>query len=238
MKTELHAAIIGLTELAVSLCTMRTGHVVELIRTSAKSMLNLINDILDMAKIDAGKFIVKPVLFNLHLLLNDLSEILRYRAEFSVEKIELEINPDVPEMIVSDPDRIRRLLINLLDNTLNTNDNAKIKLSVGVSDSHEASDSLNLVFYVTDRQKYLNEEEQQRFFDAFVYTDPYIKDNQKTEGLGLSITKQIIDLMGGDIGIKSDEENGTSFIVTVPVKTSEKGVSQYNKDELLSVRFN
>lgn len=231
-------AIIGLTELAVSLCNNDgQRHVVELIRTSAKSMLNLINDILDMAKIDAGKFIVKPVLFNLHLLLNDLSEILRYRAEFSVEKIELEINPDVPEMIVSDPDRIRRLLINLLDNTLNTNDNAKIKLSVGVSDSLEASDSLNLVFYVTDRQKYLNEEEQQRFFDAFVYTDPYIKDNQKTEGLGLSITKQIIDLMGGDIGIKSDEENGTSFIVTVPVKTSEKGVSQYNKDELLSVRL-
>ncbi|MDD3001600.1 MAG: response regulator [Candidatus Riflebacteria bacterium] len=231
-------AIIGLTELAVSLCNNDgQRHIVELIRTSAKSMLNLINDILDMAKIEAGKFIVKPVLFNLHLLLNDLSEILRYRAEFSVEKIELEISSKVPEMIVSDPDRIRRLLINLLDNTLNTNDNARIKLSVYVSDYDEDRDSFNLVFYVTDREKYLNEEEQQRFFDAFVYTDPYVKDNQKTEGLGLSITKQIIDLMGGDIGIKSDEENGTSFIVTVPVKRSEECVSQYDKDELLAVRL-
>jgi PAS domain S-box-containing protein len=230
-------AIIGLTELAVSLCNNdRQRHTIELIRSSAKAMLNLINDILDLSELESGKFQLEPIQFNLHLLLMDLSEIIRFRAESPKDKNKLEISNNVPETIIADPERIRQILINLINNTLNHNENATIKIVAEIEETKQRDD-MRLIISIIDKDRFLNAEEIEGHFNAFTYADPYSMDEEKTSRLGLAIAKQIVDTMGGTITIESDKEDGTAFIVSLLVKKAKTNQSQNPRDEILSIKL-
>lgn len=209
-------AIIGLTELAASNCADdRQKHMLELIRSSSKSMLTLLNDIFDLAQIASGKLTINPVQFNLHLLLKDLVEIIQFQAEKKSVRTLLKINPDVPEMVISDPDRIRQILLNLLANAIKFIHHGEVRLNTSLlKTSHSAC---IIEFSVSDSRAGNSEQMQKNLFGAFVFNDPYIKDEKRDNSLGLSISKQLIDLMGGKISVMTNVEEGTTFKVSIPV---------------------
>ncbi len=209
-------AIIGLTELAASNCADdRQKHMLELIRSSSKSMLTLLNDIFDLAQIASGKLTINPVQFNLHLLLKDLVEIIQFQAEKKSVRIVLKINPDVPEMVISDPDRIRQILLNLLSNAIKFAHHGEVKLNASLQKTSQSACVIE--FAVSDSRAGNSEQMQKNLFGAFVFNDPYVKDEKRDGSLGLSISKQLIDLMGGRIKVEANVEEGTTFKVSIPV---------------------
>ena len=208
-------AIIGLTELAASNCADdRQKHMLELIRSSSKSMLTLLNDIFDLAQIASGKLTINPVQFNLHLLLKDLVEIIQFQAE-KKSVAPSKINPDVPEMVISDPDRIRQILLNLLANAIKFAHHGEVRLNTSLLKTSHAACIIE--FSVSDSRAGNSEQLQKNLFSAFVFNDPYIKDEKRDNSLGLSISKQLIDLMGGKISVETNVEEGTTFKVSIPV---------------------
>ncbi len=209
-------AIIGLTELAASNCAdERQKHMLELIRSSSKSMLTLLNDIFDLAQIASGKLTFNPVLFNLHLLLKDLVEIIQFQAEKKAVRAVLKISQDVPEMVISDPDRIRQVLLNLLANAIKFAHHGEVRLNSSLLKTSQSACIIE--FSVSDSRAGNSEQMQKNLFGAFVFNDPYIKDEKRDNSLGLSISKQLIDLMGGKIRVETNVEEGTTFIVSIPV---------------------
>ena len=218
-------AIIGLTELAASNCADdRQKHMLELIRASSKSMLTLLNDIFDLAQIASGKLTINPVQFNLHLLLKDLVEIIQFQAEKKSVRTVLRISPEVPEMVISDPDRIRQILLNLLTNAIKFAHHGEVKLTTSLLKTSQSACIIE--FSVSDSRAGSSEQMQKNLFGAFVFNDPYIKDEKRDNSLGLSISKQLIDLMGGKIRVEADVEEGTTFKVSVPVTIKSIAAAQ------------
>lgn len=213
-------AIIGLSELAATMCSNdEQKHLMDLIRTSGKSMLNLLNDILDLAQIEVGRLKINPVQFNLHLLLKDLIEIIRFQAEKDSVKTTLILSRDLPEMVISDPDRMRQMLLNLLTNAVKFTHRGEIRLSASYFVPEEGLPQVE--FTVADTRTGISAEIQRNLFGAFVYSDPYIKDEGRNIGLGLSISKQIIDLLGGKIKVEAEPGDGTTFKISIPVKPGD-----------------
>ncbi len=213
-------AIIGLTELAASTCCDdKQRHMIDLIRTSSKSMLSLLNDILELAQIESGRLNISPVQFNLPLLLTDLIEIIKFQAEKKSVKTNLTIAGSVPEMIIADPDRIRQVLLNLLANAVKYTRHGEIKLNASFSTQENGEHIVE--FAVSDTGIGISEEMQRNLFGAFVFNDPYIKNDMQSGNLGLSISKQLIDLMGGRINVTSRPGEGTTFTVAIPVVVKE-----------------
>lgn len=218
-------AIIGLTELAASNCADdRQKHMLELIRASSKSMLTLLNDIFDLAQIASGKLTINPVQFNLHLLLKDLVEIIQFQAEKKSVRTVLKISPDVPEMVISDPDRIRQILLNLLANAIKFAHHGEVRLNTSLLKTSQSACIIE--FSVSDSRAVNSEQMQKNLFGAFVFNDPYIKDEKRDNSLGLSISKQLIDLMGGRIRVESNVEEGTTFKVSIPVTMKSIAAAQ------------
>lgn len=218
-------AIIGLTELAASNCSDdRQKHMLELIRASSKSMLTLLNDIFDLAQIASGKLTINPVQFNLHLLLKDLVEIIQFQAEKKSVRTVLRISPEVPEMVISDPDRIRQILLNLLTNAIKFAHHGEVKLTTSLLKT--AQSACIIEFSVSDSRAGSSEQMQKNLFGAFVFNDPYIKDEKRDNSLGLSISKQLIDLMGGKIRVEANVEEGTTFKVSIPVTIKSIAAAQ------------
>lgn len=221
-------AIIGLTELAASNCADdRQKHMLELIRASSKSMLTLLNDIFDLAQIASGKLTINPVQFNLHLLLKDLVEIIQFQAEKKSVRTVLKISPDVPEMVISDPDRIRQILLNLLTNAIKFAHHGEVRLNTSLLKT--AQSACIIEFSVSDSRAGSSEQMQKNLFGAFVFNDPYIKDEKRDNSLGLSISKQLIDLMGGKIRVEANVEEGTTFKVSIPVTIKSIAASQLSE---------
>ncbi|MDD3146647.1 MAG: ATP-binding protein [Candidatus Riflebacteria bacterium] len=217
-------AITGLTELAASTCSDdRQRHLIDLIRISGKSMLSLLNDILELAQIETGKLTISPVQFNLPLLLNDLIEIIKFQAEKKSVKTRLEVASGIPQMVTADPDRIRQILLNLLANAVKYTRHGEISLSAGLSINESGVHSVE--FAVSDTGIGLSEDMQQNLFGAFVFNDPYKKSEMQSGNLGLSISKQLIDLMGGSINVISRPGEGTTFKLSIPVVVEEVKMS-------------
>ncbi len=209
-------AIIGLTELAVDTChDEKQKRLIELIRTSSKAMLTLLNDILELAQIESGKLAINPVQFNLPLLLRDLIEIIRFQAEKNAVRAELKVAATVPEIVIADPDRIRQILLNLLANAVRFTRHGVISLSADFSIDRNGHYSVD--FIVSDTGMEISDEMKRNLFGAFVFNDPYVKNDAQNSNLGLSISKQLIDLMGGSINVDSRSGEGTTFRVTIPV---------------------
>ena len=213
-------AIIGLTELAATSCQdEQQRRLLELIRTSGKAMLSLLNDILELAQIESGKLEFSPVQFNLPLLLKDLIEIIRFQAEKKSVRAELKMVGVIPEMVVADPDRIRQILMNLLANAVRYTRHGVICLTASIAVAGNGQSSVE--FTVSDTGMGMSEEMQRNLFGAFVFNDPYVKTETHNGNLGLSISKQLIDMMGGSIKVESQPGEGTTFKISIPVKVKD-----------------
>ena len=192
----------------------------DLIDRSAHSLLSLVNDILDVSKIEAGQMEIEAVSFDLHVLLEDLATLYRLRATEKSLLFRLRIDPDVPRHVQADPTRIRQVLVNLLGNALKFTSAGWIGLDVKAA---PGSEGLVLEFAVADTGIGIAEDVQPQLFTRFMQADTSTSRKFGGTGLGLSIVRQLVELMGGAVTFTSTPSQGSRFTVRLPVVASAAG---------------
>ena len=207
-------AVIGMTHLALKTeLTSKQRDYLTKIRSSANSLLGIINDILDFSKIEAGKLDMESVDFNLDEVLDNLASLISVKVR---EKEDLEVlfatAPDVPRFLVGDPLRLGQVLINLVNNAVKFTDSGEIVVSTQVV--WQDQERLTLKFSVSDTGIGLSEEQIARLFQAFSQADTSTTRKYGGTGLGLAISQRLVNMMGGEISVESQPDQGSSFSFT------------------------
>ncbi|MCL2689441.1 MAG: ATP-binding protein [Chitinispirillia bacterium] len=208
-------AIIGMSEiLAHEKLSENQMSYVNDIKVSAQSLLAIINDILDMSKIEAGKLELNPVDYNFSQSMDNIIAMFTYVAENKGLEFIYETSGCIPECLFGDDIRLRQVLTNICGNAVKFTEKGYVKLSVSVS-----PDADKLIFKVEDSGTGMRKEDLPKLFKAFEQVDKNKNRNTVGTGLGLSITKAFVEMMGGGIAVESEYGRGTAFIITVPVVT-------------------
>lgn len=208
--------IIGVTTLLLdSALTEDQRELALTVRKSGKTLMDIVNDILDFSKIEAGHMELELVDFNMQSALNDLYAILEVQANRQLNKLIFQIDPDVPLHLCGDVGRIRQILINLIGNAIKFTHNGEIILSAAVVEHRK--DQVLLRFSVRDSGIGIEPEHLHHIFDAFRQLDASTTRKYGGTGLGLTICKQLVHLMGGEIGAESSLGKGSTFWTTLPI---------------------
>ncbi len=220
MRTPMNA-IIGMTDIARK--TEDPGRVqycLGKISDASNHLLGVINDVLDMSKIEAGKMELSETDFVITEMLNRAIAIVGFKVEERHQELEVHIDSNVPEAIVADMQRLTQVLTNLLGNANKfTPDGGKV--SVSVETKKHVDGKYILQFEVADNGIGISKSKQATLFRSFEQADGSISRKYGGTGLGLAISQNIINMMGGEIWIDSEEGRGAKFIFTVPVKAGE-----------------
>ena len=186
----------------------------ETIRTSGKALLAVINDILDYSKIEAGKMNVENIAFDVNQLMFDVLSIYRLQAEEKGLVLNEQIQEDMPQLILGDPNRVRQVLFNLVGNAIKFTDRGAITVTIKV-------DAQNAQFYrvaVSDTGIGISAEAQLKLFESYTQEDDSTTRMYGGTGLGLAICKQLSELMGGSVGVKSTQGQGSTFWASLPLR--------------------
>jgi PAS domain S-box-containing protein len=201
----------------------------KIIGRSGEHLLTLINDVLDMSKIEAGRTELKPLTFNLYSVLNDLSAMFRLRAEAKGLKFEMLVDGEDVPYVVADEGKIRQTLINLLGNAIKFTKRGHIKLHTTLNKKSQGSDKrsddqLWLLCRIEDTGSGMTTEEQEKLFEPFRQTKRGLNTGEGT-GLGLAISRQFARLMGGDITVTSSSGQGCIFRFEIPIESGDARVA-------------
>lgn len=183
------------------------------LRHSSESLLRIINDILDFSKIEAGKFTIEHIPFDLRLTIEDTLDILAPTAQGRQLELVGLIDAQTPRTVVGDPGRIRQILTNLVGNAIKFTEQGEVLIQVLQTD--ENSEAVSLRFEVIDTGIGLSPEAQAKMFQAFTQADSSTARKYGGTGLGLTICKRLVELMGGQIGLQSIAGQGTCIWFTV-----------------------
>jgi signal transduction histidine kinase/CheY-like chemotaxis protein len=222
-------AIIGIGELAMrETLTPRLAEYITLIKQSSNNLLSIINDVLDVSKIESGKLDIIPTEYSLSSLLNDCISIIRVHLHDSSILFAAKIDSRLPDHLFGDHTRIRQILINLMNNAVKytregsvvfsvtkANTGAIVKRPGGTFDP-SAEKHICLRFDVADKGIGIKPEEMNTIFGEFVQLDVFANRGIEGSGLGLAIAKKLCDLMDGEIKVASKYGQGSVFTVTIP----------------------
>jgi two-component system sensor histidine kinase/response regulator len=205
--------IVGMTDLLLDTpLNAQQRDFAETIRSSADALLTIINDILDISKIEAGKLELEHLDFDLPQVVEDAVYILAERAEAKNLELTLHIEANVPASLNGDPNRLRQVLLNLLSNAIKFT--AQGEIFVGVSLYGEIDSDTVLKFVVCDTGIGIDHAAQKRLFEPFVQADVSTIRRFGGTGLGLAISKQLVEMMNGEIGLESSLGEGSRFWFT------------------------
>ncbi|MEG3988865.1 ATP-binding protein [Microcoleus sp. S28C3] len=215
-------AILGFSQLMVRATNMPPEQYENagIIYRSGDYLLTLINNVLDLSKIEAGKTTLNLTDFDLHILLNDLEDMLHLRANNAGVNLVFQRTENVPRYICTDQVKLRQVLINLLSNAIKFTSQGQITLNVFLGEQ-ETTDVFNLHFRIRDTGVGIAAAELPKLFDAFSQAQAG-KDLQEGTGLGLAISRKFVQLMGGDISVESELGKGTSFQLYIQTKLGQK----------------
>jgi len=223
--------IIGMTELTLDTeLNHEQREYLELVKSSADSLLIIINDILDFSKIEAGKMALEAVPFSLRSLVAQTVYPFALRAGKQHVELVCQIAPSLPDRIVSDPSRLRQILNNLLGNAVKFTHRGEIVLNV--QGNQRPDGRFELSCSVRDTGIGIPAEKQQLIFDAFAQADNSTTRRYGGTGLGLSITQRLVRLLGGEITVNSEPDKGAEFCFTVPVTLSDDQPARPQPTEL------
>jgi PAS domain S-box-containing protein len=216
-------AIIGMTGLILDTdLTREQREYAEIVRNSGDNLLSIINDILDFSKVEAGKLDLETVAFDLPSALEELTDLLALRAHEKGLRLTCLIEPDVPTHLVGDPGRLRQIVTNLAANAVKFTHRGEILIHVSlVADDTETA---TLRFAVSDSGIGIPAARQGDLFVPFTQVDSSTARHYGGTGLGLAISKQLAELMGGQIGVESEPEAGSTFWFTAVLGKSPAGL--------------
>ncbi len=214
-------AITGMTGLlSDTRLTPEQREYVETIRNSTDSLLSIVNDILDFSKIGAGKLSLEVIDFELRDTVESTVEMLAENAHRKGIALNCWVNRDVPDFLRGDPGRLRQILVNLLCNAVKFTGHGEVL--VRVSRAKEANAGVRLRFAVSDTGVGIDPKAIPKIFQAFTQADGSTTRKYGGTGLGLTICKQLVDLMQGELGVESTLDKGSSFWFEVPFETQSE----------------
>lgn len=206
--------IIGMTELLLDTeLTPEQKDYLQMVKTSADSLLTIINDILDFSKIEAGKLEVESITFDLRKSLGEVMKVFAVKARTNGLELAFDVHPDVPGSVVGDPTRLQQVLINLVGNALKFTERGEV--AVAVRKEMQNKDDAFIHFSVRDTGIGIPQEKQELIFDAFSQADSSSTRTYGGTGLGLAISGRLVNLMGGRIWLESEVGQGSTFHFTV-----------------------
>ena len=198
------------------------------IQSAGQTLLSLINDILDISKIESGKMEILPVTYSVFTVLNDCYNMVAIRAHDKNLELIMDISPDIPRALFGDEVRIRQVMNNLLSNAVKYTNEGSITLSVHSEklsvDPIQGNNSkeVRLVIQVKDTGIGIRERDREKLFNDFVRLDEKRNRNIEGTGLGLNLTKQLLDMMGGTIEVESTYGEGSVFTVSLLQQVSDE----------------
>ena len=202
--------IIGMTELALDTeMTREQREYLDIVRSSADSLLSLLNDILDFSKIEAGKLDMETVAFNLRDALEDTMKTVSFRAHQKGLELVCHVLPDVPDALLGDPTRLRQIVLNLLGNAIKFTLKGEVVLVV--EKQNDVDGGVVLHFALTDTGVGIPREKLATIFKAFTQADTSTTRKFGGTGLGLAICSRIVEIMGGRIWVESELGRGSTF---------------------------
>ena len=209
LRTPLNA-IIGMVDLMKSTKIDREQkEMLDCMTTTSQVMLSQIEDVLDFSKIEAGKMSITHTTFDLYQLVQSILDIFRYRTDPLAIELMNSTACDVPYLVKGDPHHLRQILVNLLGNSVKFTEQGRISLCVRLL--FRTQDSVRLRFSVKDTGIGIPLEAQSRIFDSFTQAEETIARRYGGTGLGTTISKQLVELMGGEIGFQSVQGQGSDF---------------------------
>lgn len=228
-------AILGYTQLMQNDDTLSSEQLLNLrsISVSGEHLLHLINDILEMSKIEAGRIELSQNGFDLIRLLDDINMLFKERAASKGLKLKVSYEDNLLRMIYSDERKLRQILINLLGNAIKFTDEGEVALSVSmerkcVGEEETPGDTLFLTFQVADTGVGIAEEDVHNIFQSFEQTENGRK--KEGTGLGLAICSKYLELMGGGISVTNNMGTGSIFTFFIPVTSAENVEILFNQD--------
>ena len=184
------------------------------IQSAGQSLLSIINDILDISKIEAGKLEILPVEYELFSVINDCCNIARVRAESKSLSLQMRIDPELPSSLWGDEVRIRQIINNFLSNAVKYTKEGEITFSIGCESL--AEEQIMLTIQVKDTGIGIREEDLEKLFHSFTRIEEKRNRNIEGTGLGLNLTKNLVEMMGGEIHAESVYGEGSCFTAKIP----------------------
>lgn len=216
IRTPMHA-ILGYASLMKDLVgNGESLNYLNAIQKSGNMLMNLINDILDLSKIEAGKLELQPGYVDIRRLFEDIKELFSLKIENKNLIMHICIDPQIPNTVLIDEVRMRQILFNLVGNAVKFTDEGSIIISAKVSNFNKKDNLLTLTFTVQDTGIGIPEDQQASIFNPFKQKDGQSNKKYGGTGLGLSISKRLVDIMNGSLSVISKVNEGSTFIVEIP----------------------
>jgi signal transduction histidine kinase/CheY-like chemotaxis protein len=211
-------AILGMSSLMLETnIDSKQRNYLEAIKSSCENLLTIINDVLDLSKLEAGKMELEKLPFNVKEQVQIVYDTLRFKAEEKGLQCETSIDEEVPKMLVGDSSRLNQILINLCGNAIKFTEKGRVMLIVKKAENSESS----LKFIVRDTGIGISADQIENVFSSFQQADLSTSRKYGGTGLGLSISKTLIELQGGNIEVKSEEGKGSEFSFVIPYERYE-----------------
>ncbi len=233
-------AIVGMTRLLLAREPREDQmRYLKAIQQSADNLLVIINDILDLSKIEAGKIVIEKTDFSLREIMQSVRDMLMLRAEEKGLLFETDVDPKIPQRLVGDPTRINQILVNLAGNAVKFTEKGQVLVQAGIQ--KREGNRLFIRFDIIDTGIGISPDYVEKIFESFTQAGTDVARRFGGTGLGLTISKQLVKLMQGEISVKSHLGKGTTFTVIIPVdeaavQTAPEAVKLINKENMERLR--
>lgn len=220
-------AILGFSQLLGRdpLLTKRQRQDVEAINRAGEQLLGLINDVLDISKIEAGKISLNPAVFSLWDLLADVEAIFRSKAEAKGLELLIEKDPGLPEFVVADTGKLRQVLNNVLGNAIKFTGSGHVRMRIGMREAERGK--IGLIVEVEDTGPGISKEDIAHLFMPFEQASAGSR--LGGTGLGLAISRQLVEMMGGNISVESEVGKGSCFRIDLEIETAKREIGKKEK---------
>jgi PAS domain S-box-containing protein len=223
IRTPLNA-VLGMAQLlAGTELSNEQKKYLNMIHSSGKSLLGILNDILDFSKIEAGRMELSPTQFSLGDVLHSVATIMSVNAGEKNIDLAIGVEPDVPALLIGDSHRLQQVLVNLVGNAIKFTEQGEVSILVEVINPqtiNPQADSVNVRFSVRDTGIGMTQAQQDRLFSPFTQADSSVTRKFGGTGLGLTITRRLVGLMGGSIEMNSELGKGSEFSVILPFNSA------------------